>query len=64
MLLCEILKVKQPEEFVLLCTLFGIDDKDLQKSSNEVDWFNPAWEMTHDSEGQYLNYSSRGHKVG
>ena len=64
MLLCEILKVKQPAEFILLCTLFGIDEKDLQKSSNEVDWFNPAWEMTHDSEGQYLNYSSRGIKVG
>lgn len=64
MLLHEILEVKQPDVFVLLCTLFGIDEKDLQKSSNEVDWFNPAWEMTHDSEGQYLNYSSRGIKVG
>ena len=62
MLLCEILKVKQPAEFVLLCSLFGIDESDLQKS--QMDWFDPVWEMTHDSEGRYLNYSSRGHKLG
>lgn len=64
MLLHEILKAKQLKEFTLLCILFGIDEKDLQKSPNEMDWFDPAWEMTHDSEGRYLNYSSRGHKVG
>lgn len=63
MLVHEILKVKQPAEFVLLYTLFGIDESDLQKSPNEMDWFDPAWEMTHDSEDRYLNYSSRGHKL-
>lgn len=63
MFLHEILKVKQPEEFTLLCSLFGIDESGLQKSPNEMDWFDPVWEMTHDSEGRYLNYSSRGYKL-
>jgi hypothetical protein len=63
MLIYEIIKHKQPEELAWLCKLFNIEEDSFVTAGEEV-WFNPVWEMTHDSEGRYLNYSSRGHKVG
>lgn len=63
MYICEILQAKQPETFVLLCNLFGIDVGELL-TSNDIGYFDPAYEMAHDSEDRYLNYSSRGYKLG
>ena len=63
MLIYEIIKHKQPEEFGMLCELFNVEEDNFIAAGEEV-YYNPAWEMTHDSEGRYLNYSSRGHKVG
>ncbi len=57
MLLCEILKVKQPAEFFLLCELFGINENDLQKTPGEIGYFDAFYEMTHDSEGRFLDYT-------
>ena len=63
MLIYEIIKHKQPEEFGVLCELFNVKKDNFITAGEEV-WFNTSWEMTHDSEGRYLNYSSMGHKVG
>ena len=63
MLIYEIIKHKQPEEFGMLCELFNVEEDNFIAAGEEV-YLNPAWEMTHDSEGRYLNYSSRGYKVG
>ncbi len=63
MYICEILQAKQPETFGILCRLFGIDVNKLL-TSNNIGYFDPIYEMTHDSEDRYLNYSSRGHKLG
>ncbi len=63
MYICEILRAKQPETFTILCGLFGIDTDKLL-TPNEIGYFDPAYEMTHDSEDRYLNYSSRGNKIG
>ncbi len=62
MLIYEILKVKQPDVFSLLCRVFGIDEENLATQHGVVEWFDPVWEMTHDSE-RYLNYTSRAMKV-
>ena len=62
MFLHEILKVKQPEEFSLLCEEFHINESDLQKTPGEVGWFDTFYEMTHDSEGRYLDYTRGGRK--
>lgn len=63
MLICEILRAKQPDVLCLLCKHFKIDEKDFQGAPGEVGYFDPAWEMTHDSEDRYLNYSSRVWKL-
>ncbi len=62
MLLHEILKVKQPDVFLFLCKCFSIDEKELQ-APVYLDWFDVKYEMTHDSDGRYLNYTSKAHKV-
>lgn len=63
MYICEILQAKQPETFAILCSLFGVDTSKLL-TPNDIGYFDPAYEMVHDSEDRYLNYSSRGNKIG
>lgn len=55
MLIHEILLVKQPDVLCVLCRLFNI--KELRKKPLHDSYFDPFWEMTHDSEGRYLDYS-------
>ncbi|BER92706.1 hypothetical protein M15_14500 [Atrimonas thermophila] len=59
----EILKAKQPDVFSVLLQVFGIREEDLQAVPEDPGWFDPAWEMVHDSEGRYLDYTARGKKV-
>lgn len=59
----EILKAKQPDVFYVLCKAFGISEEDLQRGLEESGWFDPAWEMTHDSDDRYLNYTARARRI-
>lgn len=59
----EILREKQPEVFLVLLQAFGISKEDLQNVPGDPGWFDAAWEMTHDAEGRYLDYTSRGSKI-
>lgn len=53
----EILKYQNPETFKKLCEVFKIKKEELCPSSGEIGWFDAAFEMTHDSEGRYLDYT-------
>lgn len=57
MLICEILKYKSPETFKQLCKEFRIKEEELPLSPGELGYFNAAYEMVHDSEGRYLDYT-------
>lgn len=61
MLIHEILKSQDPILLRKLCETFKIEEDDLLPSKIELGYFNPAYEMTHDSEGRYLDYT-RGRK--
>jgi len=53
----EILRCQNPQLLKKLCELFKIDEEDLISSKTELGYFNAFYEMTHDSEGRYLNYN-------
>lgn len=61
MLIHEILKSQNPILLRKLCETFHIDEDDLLPSKVELGYFNAFYEMTHDSEGRYLDYT-RGRK--
>lgn len=63
MFLHEVLRVKQPDVFWMLLQAFGLKEEDLQEPPQEMDWFDAKYEMVHDSEGRYLDYTARGKKV-
>lgn len=63
MLIYEILKYKSPNIFRQLCEDFHLKEDDFPLSPGEVGYFDAFFEMTHDSEGRYLNYSSRGYRL-
>lgn len=54
MLIHEILKCQNPILLKKLCELYEIDD--LRKTPGDFDYYNYAWEMQTDSNGQRLNY--------
>lgn len=59
MLICQILERTNPDVLQKLCSEFGIDLHDSLPFVTETDlgYFDPAYEMTHDSEGRYLDYT-------
>jgi len=57
MLIHEILRYQNPQLLKKLCELFKIDEEDLFSSRAELGYFDAFYEMTHDSEGRYLNYN-------
>jgi len=56
----EILMSKNPELCRYICELFCVEVRVERNVEVFVDW---AWEMTHDSEGRYLNYAARAYRT-